>query len=98
VRQHVTHDPAALIAAAREVLAAEPALAGAPQLIVNPADLPIVEAYLKNELETLGWNVRTDVAVERGGCRAQAATGEIDATLGTRWQRVVAALGKVSQW
>ncbi len=98
VRQHVTHDPAAVIAAAREILAAEPALAGAPQLIVNPADLPIVEAYLKVELETLGWNVRTDIAVERGGCRAQAATGEIDATIGTRWQRVAAALGKVSQW
>jgi flagellar assembly protein FliH len=53
---------------------------------------------LKDELDTLGWNVRTDVAVERGGCRAQAATGEIDATIGTRWERVVTALGKVSQW
>lgn len=98
VRQHVAHDPAALLACAREVLGAEPALAGAPQLIVHPADLPVVEAYLKEELESLGWNVRTDSAIERGGCRAQAATGEIDATVGTRWQRVAAALGKVSTW
>jgi flagellar assembly protein FliH len=98
VRQHVAHDPAALVACAREVLGAEPALAGAPLLLVNPADLPIVEAYLKEELESLGWNVRTDAAIERGGCRAQAATGEIDATLGTRWERVAAALGKVSKW
>ncbi|RKP44376.1 flagellar assembly protein FliH [Trinickia fusca] len=98
VRQHIAHDPAALVACAREVLAAEPPLSGAPQLIVNPADSPIVEAYLQAELETLGWNVRTDSTIERGGCRAQAATGEIDATVGTRWQRVAAALGKVSPW
>ncbi len=98
VRQHVQYDPAALIAAAREVLAAEPALAGAPHLIVNPADLPVVEAYLKDELDTLGWSVRTDATIERGGCRAQASTGEIDATLSTRWERVAAAVGKVSAW
>ncbi|RAG12991.1 FliH/SctL family protein, partial [Burkholderia multivorans] len=42
VRQHVKHDPAALVAAVRDVLAAEPALSGAPHLAVNPADLPVV--------------------------------------------------------
>ncbi|WP_323119553.1 flagellar assembly protein FliH [Burkholderia alba] len=98
VRHHVQHDPAALIAAAREILAAEPALAGAPHLLVHPADLPVVEAYLKDELDALGWSVRTDPAIARGGCRAHAATGEVDATLTTRWERVAAALGKVSSW
>ena len=98
VRQHVQHDPTALIAAAREVLAAEPALVGAPALIVSPADLPVVEAYLMEELQTRGWTVRTDPAVERGGCRAQAGSGEVDAGIDTRWERVAAALGKVSTW
>jgi flagellar assembly protein FliH len=98
VRQHVQHDPTALIAAAREVLAAEPTLVGAPALIVSPADLPVVEAYLMEELQTRGWTVRTDPAVERGGCRAQANTGEVDAGIDTRWERVAAALGKVSTW
>ncbi len=98
VRQHVQHDPTALIAAAREVLAMEPALVGAPSLIVSPADLPVVEAYLLEELQTRGWTVRTDASVERGGCRAHANTGEVDAGIGTRWERVAAALGKVSTW
>ncbi|GLU33991.1 flagellar assembly protein H [Trinickia caryophylli] len=98
VRQHIAHDPAALVACAREVLAAEPALTGAPQLVVHPADLPVVEAYLKDELEALGWSVRTDPAMERGGCHALAASGEIDASIGTRWERVAAAVGKVSKW
>ncbi|MGF6243380.1 MULTISPECIES: flagellar assembly protein FliH [Paraburkholderia] len=98
VRQHVQHDPAALIAAAREVLAAEPALTGAPHLVVSPADLPVVEAYLMEELQARGWSVRTDPAVERGGCRAHAGTGEVDAGIDTRWERVAAALGKASTW
>ncbi|WGS41799.1 flagellar assembly protein FliH [Burkholderia sp. JSH-S8] len=97
-RQHVKHDPTALVAAVRDVLAAEPALSGAPQLAVHPADLPVVEAYLQEELDAIGWSVRTDATIERGGCRAHAATGEVDATLATRWQRVAAAIGKVSAW
>jgi flagellar assembly protein FliH len=98
VRQHVQHDPTALIAAAREVMATEPALVGAPALVVSPADLPVVEAYLLEELQTRGWNVRTDPAIERGGCRAVSTTGEVDAGIGTRWERVTAALGKASTW
>jgi flagellar assembly protein FliH len=98
VRQHVQHDPTALLAAAREVLAHEPQLVGSPQLVVSPADLPVVEAYLMEELQARGWTVRTDPALERGGCRAQAATGETDASIGTRWERVAAALGKARPW
>lgn len=98
VRQHVQHDPTALLAVAREVLAGEPQLVGSPQLVVSPADLPVVEAYLQEELTSRGWTVRTDPSIERGGCRAQAATGEVDATVASRWERVAAALGKVRPW
>ncbi|GAB7534890.1 flagellar assembly protein FliH [Burkholderia sp. 22PA0099] len=98
LRQHVQLDPSTVLAAAREALAAEPALTGAPQLIVGTADLPVVEAYLQEELDTRGWTVRVDPTIERGGCRAQAASGEIDATLPTRWERVAAALGHSSEW
>jgi flagellar assembly protein FliH len=98
VRRHIAADPLSLVACAREVLATEPPLVGAPHLIVHPADLPIVEDYLKEDIEALGWQVRTDPAIERGGCRAQAASGEVDASVGTRWERVAAALGKVSPW
>lgn len=98
VRQQVRHDPTSLVAVVREVLAAEPALTGAPQLVVSPADLPVVEAYLQEELEARGWSVRTDPALERGGCRAEAASGEVDASIASRWERVAAALGKVRPW
>jgi flagellar assembly protein FliH len=98
VRQSITLDPTVLLGAVREVLATEPMLAGAPQILVNPADMPVVEAYLKDELEAGGWVMRADPLVERGGCRARAATGEVDATLATRWKRVLLALGEHSEW
>ena len=60
--------------------------------------MPIVDAYLKDELEGAGWTVRPDPIVERGGCKSHAATGEIDATNVSRWERVVAALGRNKPW
>jgi flagellar assembly protein FliH len=98
VRQHLAHDPTALVAVAREVIATEPELQGAPTLIVNPADLPIVDAYLQEELGANGWMVRPDPLVERGGCRAHASTGEVDSTNASRWERVAAALGRSKLW
>jgi flagellar assembly protein FliH len=98
VRQHLAHDPTALVAVAREVIATEPELQGAPTLIVNPADLPIVDAYLQEELGAAGWLVRPDPLVERGGAKAHAATGEVDSTNASRWERVAAALGRNQLW
>ncbi|WP_369751602.1 FliH/SctL family protein [Pandoraea sp. B-6] len=50
------------------------------------------------ELRAAGWTVRADSTIERGGCKAEAASGEVDATVATRWQRVMAALGKDLPW
>jgi flagellar assembly protein FliH len=98
VRQHLSHDPTALVAVAREVIATEPELQGSPTLVVNPADLPIVDAYLQEELGAAGWMVRPDPLVERGGCTAHASTGEVDSTNASRWERVAAALGRSQLW
>lgn len=98
VCQNIVVDPASLITVARQLIEAEPALTGGQHLLVNPADLSVIEAYLKDELAGDGWTVRTDPAIERGGCRAYAATGEIDATLKTRWERVAAAIRRNEVW
>ena len=55
-------------------------------------------AHLQGELEAAGWTVRPDPTVARGGCIASAASGERDATLATRWTRVVKALGRDDPW
>ncbi|RZT30820.1 flagellar assembly protein FliH [Cupriavidus agavae] len=98
VRKTLDLDPAALVPAARELINAEPPLAGAPCLLLNPADVELVEMHLKGELQAAGWTVRADDTVARGGCIASAASGELDATLATRWERVIKAMGRNDPW
>lgn len=98
VQQTVSVDPTSLLPAVRELLAHEPPLAGSPSLMLNPEDVALVNTHLKGELEQAGWNVRADASIARGGCVASAASGELDATLSTRWQRVVKALGRDDAW
>ncbi|WP_347558282.1 flagellar assembly protein FliH [Robbsia sp. KACC 23696] len=98
VRQTVDLDPTAMLGAVREVLSSDPPLVGAPVLLVNPADQPLIDAYLAGDLAAAGWSVRADSSIERGGCRAKAVSGEIDATLATRWSRVAASLGREQTW
>jgi flagellar assembly protein FliH len=44
------------------------------------------------------WRIVEDHRVEPGGCRVVSPTCEVDATLATRWKRVVEALGRDASW
>jgi len=92
--QALAVDPLAMLAVVRELLQAEPSLSGAPQLLLHPDDAALVKEWLADELKAAGWRVRTDAGMARGGCRVLAASGERDATLPTRWERVSAALAR----
>ncbi|HWW08196.1 flagellar assembly protein FliH [Collimonas sp.] len=94
VRQALALEPQLILAAVRELLQTEPALSGTPRLLLHADDMPLVQQYLAEDLQAAGWLLRSDPAITRGGCRVQASSGELDATMETRWQRVVAALGR----
>jgi len=98
VRTTLAQQPEALIAAAREVLHADAAGAGALRLWVHPDDLELVRLHLADELAEGRWRVMADPALARGGCRAETAYGVIDSTLQTRWRRVAASLGRSDEW
>lgn len=97
LRQTLAVRPEAMLDAVREVMAAE-RLGDAPRLLVHPDDIALVQIHLQDALLAAGWTVRADPSIARGGCRAQGGSGEIDATLPTRWERVAAALGQISSW
>ncbi len=92
--QALTVNPQAMLAAVHELLQAEPALTGAPQLILHPDDAALVKEHLADELQAAGWRIRLDAHMTRGGCRVLASSGERDASLETRWERVAAALAR----
>lgn len=63
------------------------------KLRLNPADIDLVQKYLQQEPSIGQWRLSPDPAIERGGCVAETSLGDIDATLQTRWARVIASLG-----
>ncbi len=94
VRQTLAIEPQTILPLVRELLHAEPALNGTPRLLLNADDAVLVQQHLADDLQLAGWRIRTDLSITRGGCRVHAASGALDATLETRWERVAAALGR----
>lgn len=92
--QALAAEPQAILAVVRELLQAEPALSGAPQLLLHPDDAALVKGHLADDLQAAGWRLRTDAQITRGGCRVTASSGERDATVQGRWERVTAALAR----
>lgn len=81
--------PEEILDIVRELLHVEPALSGRPRLWLHPADLALVKAHLGHEFEAAGWQLQPDDTISRGGCRATSASGDLDATLETRWASIV---------
>ncbi|SNS61495.1 flagellar assembly protein FliH [Noviherbaspirillum humi] len=75
-----------------------PALHQPALLYLHPDDMPLVQEHMHDELTKGGWRLVEDHHMERGGCRVETATNQVDASLQTRWQRISAALGKPDDW
>jgi flagellar assembly protein FliH len=75
-----------------------PSLQQPALLFLNPADAAIVKDHMSDELNKAGWRVAEDMHLQRGGCRIETATNQIDASTQTRWQRIAEALGNESEW
>jgi flagellar assembly protein FliH len=67
-------------------------------LVLHPQDAAIVRNHIKDELDKTGWRIAEDMQIERGGCRVETASNQIDASLPVRWQRIADALGKQTDW
>ena len=61
---------------------------------LNPSDVEQVGAALGQSFAARGGRVVPDAAIAAGGCRIVAAGAEIDATVATRWRRVLASIGR----
>ncbi|KLN52250.1 flagellar assembly protein FliH [Variovorax paradoxus] len=87
-------EPEWVLALVQDLLHTEPALQGEPRLLLHPEDVALVKNSLGSELQAAGWQVRADDTLARGGCRVRSASGEMDATLATRWKRVAGAFSR----
>lgn len=62
-------------------------------LHLNPADAVHVRARIGEQLTQSGNQIIEDNEITPGGCVVKAAASEVDATLETRWKRVLEAIG-----
>jgi flagellar assembly protein FliH len=83
----------AVLPAVREALTLVMDQHAAPRVVLHPDDLDLVRDSLDADGRLKGAAFIADPAIERGGCRVETPHGDIDATLATRWQRVLADLG-----
>ena len=75
-----------------------PSLQQPALLFLHPLDAKLAREFIGDELSKAGWRVTEDAHLERGGCRVETPTNQIDGSLQTRWQRIAAALGKNTEW
>lgn len=69
------------------------------RLHLHPDDAALVREHLDTPLEHGRHRIIEDPAIQRGGCLAETTGSEIDATLETRWRRILEGMGRTdSSW
>jgi len=90
--------PDLILPVVREAIDYLPNLQQPAVLMLHPEDALIVKSGIGQDLDKSGWRIVEDDAIARGGCRVDTASNQIDAQIGSRWQRLTHALGKNLDW
>ena len=100
ILRHTVHvHPEVVLPVIREAIASLPQGSQHPRLILHPQDATLVNSVLDaNQLTPSPWRIIVDSTLERGGCRIETTTSELDASLGSRWRAVIASLGREERW
>ncbi len=96
VRQVVAAKPEVMLAVIREALEQLPLLHAAIHL--HPEDASLVRLRAGDQLTHAGHRIHEDAKLKRGDVIIEAGGSHLDATLASRWRRVVEALGQQAPW
>ncbi|MCB1792753.1 MAG: flagellar assembly protein FliH [Gammaproteobacteria bacterium] len=92
IRREVKLDPAQIVGVVREGLSVLPIGARNIRVVLHPEDAELIrEAYTIGEHEQK-WHIIEDPVVQRGGCRIHTDTSQVDATLESRLNSLIAPL------
>ena len=91
--------PEMLLPIVREALANLPVQQAEITLSLNPADAATIRQHLGEQFAQTGVLIIENDQISPGGCQLRAGVAEIDASLETRWKRVLGAIGaNPRQW
>lgn len=96
VRRSIEIQPEHLLASLREALAQSHHPHAT--ISVHPDDAALIRRHADELLTPAGHRLREDPRITRGGCLIEVGGGQMDASLETRWRRVVETLGIDSNW
>ncbi len=90
--------PELVLPVIEDAIAHLPVMQPAATLSLHPEDCTLVRSQIGAGLTANGWRLQPDASIERGGCRIETGTNQIDADTSTRWQRIAAALQLTDHW
>lgn len=93
IRGKLKANRACLLGMIREAMHAMPLHHGNVALHVNPADADFLRENLSELGASGGVHIAPDNTITAGGCLLKAGSSEVDATLETRWRRVLESIG-----
>ncbi len=96
VRREIQAHPESLLEVVREALEQIPHQHAT--LYLNPEDASLVRSYLGDQLAHFGHRILEDARLGRGDCKVEAGGSTVDATVATRWRRVLESLGFDDAW
>jgi flagellar assembly protein FliH len=93
LRQSLRVKPELLLPVVREAVTTLHPHTGNPLLFAHPDDAHADPHALGEQLAHNNWRIIEDATLSPGGCRVELGASEVDATLETRWRRVIESIG-----
>ena len=98
LRQSLQLKPDLLIPVVREAITTLHPHTGHPVLFAHPQDAALIRSHLGDQLAHNNWRIIEDNTLTPGVCRVELGSSEVDATLETRWRRVIESIGINQDW
>lgn len=98
LRQSLRVKPELLLPVIREAMTTLHPHLGHPALFAHPDDAALIRTHLGDQLTQNNWRMIEDATLSSGGCRVELGASEVDATLETRWRRVIESIGISQEW
>lgn len=90
--------PELLIPLIQQALTSLPSVQRNGKIYLHPNDAALVRQHLHEDVTQHAWQIIEDSQIAAGGCRIETHSNQIDASLATRWQRLMLAIGQQPEW
>ena len=96
VRHEISARPETILDVVREALAQLPHQHAV--IYLSASDMALVRTHMGEALTHGGHRLHEDPQLSPGGCMIETGGSQVDATLATRWRRVIESIGLESAW